>query len=673
MNQLRAIVLFLFIQAFSFIGRANVCDWENHLSSDWVTNIVVKGDTLYLGTAGGLVIYDVSSGQSRFLDRTNGLTDNYILGMAEHNGTLWVGGSHLGVSAFDGINFKNYSFPFENQSSFAFDDVQEKVYIGAIHDIYILCGDQISTYTPDPVADLHSYPSFNALAIDSDNTLWFGGYIFGYLTPDGRTTLIDCDHSNIRDILINDKGDKWLATNQGLKKYDNEQFTTFSKITGHLPSDDILDLAYDSQKNLWMAAGSAIVKYNGNSFCSYPLPTEYSSDIVYAVAPDGDNVWVGTRLNGLLRFCDGVFNKVVIERNGLATNQMYETSCADNSGNVFFASEHCLSKYSDNNVWNHLFRSETRYIAAVTAASFDRHNRLWVAPNSADTALVTISGLDTTIIHRSDTPFKSYQINKITFDSHNNLWVGTTAGLYRYDGKLWSAYNSDNSPMPGDWVTALAVDLSDRIWISVFNQGLLCFDGQIWTKYDTDNSPLPYNYISSIQIDSHNTIWMNNRRAINIPVLGKDYGGGLIHFDGIHWDIYNQNNSDIGSNCIMDIAIDCDNHLWVAAWDVGLVFFDGTGKWETYNVDNSGIANPWPIQVCIDSKRDRIWLAHEAYGGISSAKLNIYANMNEITSETEYIEAVYTIDGLKVRNPLPGRIYIVRRNNGKVSKYIFRN
>lgn len=684
----RTSVLTAVLLALTFGGfcRAEVSGWENHLSTDWVTKIIARDGKLYLATDGGLVIYDVNSGDSRFLDRTDGLADNKILGLAEHNGKVWLGGQYLGVSTYDSQGFRNYRFPFQGQSSFAFDDVSGKVYIGSLHDIYVLSGDQVSVYTPDPAADIHHYPIFNALAMDRNHTLWFGGYIFGYLTANGQTTIIDCDHSDIRDILVDADGNKWLATNRGLKRYDGQQFTSFTRAAGHLPSDDLLDIDFDAQCNLWMACGNTVVKYDGQTFRTYPLPTEYASDMVYSVAAYGDCVWVGTRRHGLMRLKDGAFTHVDICRNGLHTNILYDVSCADSHGNVFFVTEYSLQQYAGEGRWKHHFNSEGEneqsdrgFTPAVSAAAFDRQGRLWVAPWNPDTALVVISGDDTTAIRWADTPMTatSNRINRLAFDSHNNLWVGTNAGLFSLasDGARWTTYTSANTPMPGDWVTALTVDHTDRVWLSIYDLGLLCFDGQTWTKYDSENSPLPYNYISSIKVDSHNKVWMNNRQVINIPVSGAEYGGGLIGFDGTRWEIYDRHNSPVGSNCITDLDIDKDDRLWLAAWDIGLVSFDPAAsidKWHSHTVNNSGIANPWPIQVRIDPARDRVWLAHEASGGISSATINVYGGVDTTSAPTAGSETFYTLDGLRVTTPLSGRIHIVRDTDGHVSKRIHR-
>lgn len=88
-----------------------------------------------------------------------------------------------------------------------------------------------------------------------------------------------------------------------------------------------------------MACGNTVVKYDGQTFRTYPLPTEYASDMVYSVAAYGDCVWVGTRRHGLLRLKDGAFTHVDIYRNGLHTNTLYDVSCADSHGNVFFVTD----------------------------------------------------------------------------------------------------------------------------------------------------------------------------------------------------------------------------------------------------------------------------------------------------------------------------------------------
>ena len=58
-----------------------------------------------------------------------------------------------------------------------------------------------------------------------------------------------------------------------------------------------------------------------------------------------------------------------------------------------------------------------------------------------------------------------------------------------------------------------------------------------WMVFNTDNSGLPYNYLTGIAIDAQGGVWI---------ATGQEYqpvGEGLVHFDGEHWRVYNTDNS----------------------------------------------------------------------------------------------------------------------------------
>lgn len=673
MKMMVIFLMLLCIQISASVCHAQVNDWKNYLSKAWVRNIVVDGDKLYLGTDGGLAIYDKNTGRCQFLDRTNGLADNNIVGLAHHNGKWWIGGKYTGMSIYDENSFQNWQFPFALQSCFAFDDALDKVYIGAIHDIYILKDNYYTVYTPDPKADIHYYPAIQSLVLDKNGTLWFGGFTFGFLSSNGNTTLLNCGASEVNNIIIDDKDNKWLATNRGLIKYDGTSFTSYNTSGGQLSSNNVNGLAFDTNRNLWMGNWNVLVKYDGKQFSSYPLPSNYSNDWICDIAPDGNDVWVATRFHGLLRFYDGTFEQTELEKNILTQNRMHEVSTADEKGNVCFASNDYLAQYTEKGEWKHLFPNAKDYYPAINAAAYDKRGRLWVAPNNSDTILAVIENADTTVFKRDNTPFQTGQLKQLEFDSKNHLWVGASNGLYKYDGVQWSQYNSSNSPMPGDMITSLAFDKSDRLWVGIADLGVCSFDGHNWVCHDTINSPIPYNYVDCIAVDSHNRVWMNSRYSRNgTPVMGKDYGGGLVCYDGTNWKIYNQYNSNIGGNCIVDIAIDKHDALWMAVSDIGLVRFDGENQWDAYTIYNSGLANPWPIQVQIDVKRDMIWLSYEASGGISSAKMNQGTGVEGIFVTPNGAKAIYTIEGRKVKAMTPGQIYIMRDENGKTTKVLAR-
>ena len=396
MKKMVIFLMLLCIQISASVCHAQVNDWKNYLSKAWVRNIVVDGDKLYLGTDGGLAIYDKNTGRCQFLDRTNGLADNNIVGLAHHNGKWWIGGKYTGMSIYDENSFQNWQFPFALQSCFAFDDALDKVYIGAIHDIYILKDNYYTVYTPDPKADIHFYPAIQSLVLDKNGTLWFGGFTFGFLSSNGNTTLLNCGASEVNNIIIDDKDNKWLATNRGLIKYDGTSFTSYNNSGGQLLSNNVQGLAFDT--------------------------------------PDGNDVWVATRFHGLLRFYDGTFEQTELEKNILTQNLMHEVSTVDEKGNVCFASNDYLAQYTEKGEWKHLFPNAKDYYPAINAAAYDKRGRLWVAPNNSDTILAVIENADTTVFKRDNTPFQTGQLKQLEFDSktiygleHQMAYINTTA------------------------------------------------------------------------------------------------------------------------------------------------------------------------------------------------------------------------------------------------------
>lgn len=98
------------------------------------------------------------------------------------------------------------------------------------------------------------------------------------------------------------------------------------------------------------------------------------------------------------------------------------------------------------------------------------------------------------------TDIKKTQNGEVFVSSHD--WGSRGNSLFRYsDGKLTPVAN------PCSFINRMAV-CGNAVWLASEGNGLVKFENGTFTEYNTDNSDIPGNYISDICVDSTGCIWM---------------------------------------------------------------------------------------------------------------------------------------------------------------------
>ncbi len=102
--------LALFLSFFSFAFAQNP-EWINFTAGNDVRAVAVEGNYIWVGTEGGLVKLDKTTGNMTFYNRSNsGLPDNWVLAIAiDGQGNKWIGTWWGGLAKFDGVNWTVYN------------------------------------------------------------------------------------------------------------------------------------------------------------------------------------------------------------------------------------------------------------------------------------------------------------------------------------------------------------------------------------------------------------------------------------------------------------------------------------------------------------------------------------------------------------------------------------
>jgi signal transduction histidine kinase/ligand-binding sensor domain-containing protein/CheY-like chemotaxis protein/AraC-like DNA-binding protein len=160
--------------------------------------------------------------------------------------------------------------------------------------------------------------------------------------------------NHIESLLVDKQNNLWISTRYGLNLYDPKQ----DNFIGYIPEDleelDITKISYSRKDGLWISNYTGGVLYfdiESRSFIDYHIDNQYiPSSYIIAIHEDRDSmVWIGTANNGVLIF-HHLDNKLVmnVELSGriekidlLQVEEIFE----DINGNIWIASRQGLVLY----------------------------------------------------------------------------------------------------------------------------------------------------------------------------------------------------------------------------------------------------------------------------------------------------------------------------------------
>ncbi len=144
--------------------------------------------------------------------------------------------------------------------------------------------------------------------------------------------------------------------------------------------------------------------------------------------------------------------------------------------------------------------------------------------------------------------------------------------------------------LPHNTVTALAQDSTGYLWIGTV-EGLVRFDGEVFTVFDTSTTPeLRTNFVNTLLATRDGGLWIGTRRGLN------RYEGGVFSLytlaDGLAGDV------------IEDLADDGNGTLWIGTRG-GLSSFSD-GMFHSFEAVD-GLAGPTVFSLAFDSRGD-LWV-----------------------------------------------------------------
>lgn len=360
-----------------------------------------------------------------------------------------------------------------------------------------------------------------AAVLDEQNVLWIADQNNGLVKVASQTEKIVPDgpiDNKVFSLLMNGK-DLWITSGGRKNDWGNinnrpqfqlnreGKWTVFDNKVFPVPNgfSDIVDVAVDPNNPDHVFAGSwggGVLEFNSgefvarydnlNSSLQTQIPGDPAAPYVRIGGLDFDskgNLWVTN---------SGVGNVLSM----LKPNGEWQSFHLENFANNFYISKVLVTQNDDK--WVIRGRGQSMY---VMNSANDQVKEVPV------TAYFT-NGRDELFTPMND-------VGAIVEDRNGELWVGTVGGVavFTNPSNVWddepmyairpSLNNAENNFKPlldKESISAIAVDGANRKWIGTRNSGvfLISDDGETEiAHYTTDNSPIPSNDITSIAVNQH--------------------------------------------------------------------------------------------------------------------------------------------------------------------------
>lgn len=296
----------------------------------------------------------------------------------------------------------------------------------------------------------------------------------------------------------------WLATDEGIVRFDGIQFTLFDKSnTPAITVNDFSSVAEDSAGTLWFGSrGGGLCRWSGGGFTPVTVAGGLPGNIVQSLLLDSrSRLLIGIESFGIGELSGNGFVRHPLE--GISSVRTVYCMAEARDGTVWFGVGGLGRRLPSSDKFEMFPRQQVGFVKAILE---DRTGTCWIG---SDVGLYTVEGEQTRPCLEPGAP-ASMAVTCLLEDRAGNLWIGTEGhGLYRRTGGVFSRLTMKEG-LSSDRILSLAEDGDGNLWIGTRGGGLNRLrDRSIRTLSAEDG--LAGEYITAVYEDSGGSTWIGIR------------------------------------------------------------------------------------------------------------------------------------------------------------------
>ena len=531
-----------------------------------------------------------------------GLKTNDIFPMIQDKaGNLWIACFEGGVCKYDGRSFTNYTTAqgLSNDNVWSMmQDSKGNLWLGIIvgGGLNKFDGKSFSHYTTKEGLSSNSVIS---MLEDKNGILWFGTDDGGINKYDGKTfthytTKQGLAGNQVRSIVEDNNGMLWFGTRSGISKFDGTSFSNYTTEQG-LSNADIMCILQDRNGKFWFSTyGGGVNKFDGKNFEYYSVEQGLPDSHVYNMLEDRTgNIWMAMYSEYVVAFDGKSFTQFGTEQ-GLSNSKVHSL-LEDKAGNIWLGTNSGLCKYNGK-TFTHFNAGNGFSEKVIIDLEEDKNNNIWIGIYGD--GVKKFDGKSVTH-YTTEQGLTDNNIMCVMKDSNDLLLIGTHfGGLNKFDGLTFSHF--ENFP-PGTAIWALLKDRKGNTWIGTSN-GLYKYDGKNFVHFGTSQG-LSWESIISICEDKNGNLWLGTELdgVINKLDLSAAQTG---HYSFTHYDVRQGSSLSF----VYSIIQDKTGNLWFGTSNSGVLKFDG--KSFTRYTTAQGLSNN-SVNSIAEDKTGAIWFLTE--------------------------------------------------------------
>lgn len=415
-------------------------------------------------------------------------------------------------------------------------------------------------------------------------------------------------------------------------------------------SNSLINKVYQDRRGfIWIATENGLNKFDGTRFSIYRHhitdSTSLRNNYVRSLYEDSHgNFWIGC-INGLQLYDRGAdsFSDIRLRRNGEAVNPHITAIIERSNGEIWMST----SGQGAIRIRTNGGRTEERYDISLETELSERMNSLFlntIFEDSGRNLWIAAEGKGLFRYSPETGELKNFRapqglvnddVAAVCEDIAGNIFAGTlNGGLYRLENPGAGqagifrpvAYNN-NATLN---IKTLQLNKQGTVYIGTDGEGLKEYDAGRNSIVDCVMNAAPFDFskskVHSILQDKDNNLWLGIFQKGLMLIPGTQNGFNYYGYNSIH-------KNTIGSSCVMAIWKDSRGMTWVGTDNDGLYGINDRGERMVHYSHQPGDAHsvPGTIMAIYEDSGQELWLG---------SYFNGLARVDRRTGRCEYVTGV---------------------------------